>query len=92
MKIARHGCPVCGFPDFEALDEAGCTTFEICPSCGCESGYEYQEEANDKHMARIRLNWLVKEKGRWWCSRQDPPPGWTAQGQMKAAGISIPTL
>lgn len=91
MKIAAKGCPVCGFPDIDALDDAGCTTFEICPACGCESGYEYQAEVRDDHLAAIRRRWLFEEKGRWWCSLKSPPPNWSAAEQMRKAGIAIPS-
>jgi hypothetical protein len=90
MKIAPKGCPICGFPDFGALDEAGCNTFEICPACGCESGYEYQDEVTDEHFVSIRRHWLYEKKGRWWSELDASPPGWNAEEQMKKAGIPIP--
>lgn len=90
MKIAAKGCPICGFSDFGALDDAGCNTFEICPACGCESGYAYQDEVSDYHFTAMRRHWLFEEKGRWWCTLHAPPAGWSAEGQMRLAGISVP--
>jgi hypothetical protein len=37
----KHTCPVCAYPDLggPAYDDTGCPTFEICPCCGVEFGY-----------------------------------------------------
>jgi hypothetical protein len=83
-------CPVCGFPQFTPYDEFGAATYEICPSCGCEAGNEYDHRTNESHYRYLRKHWLHGEKGRWWCSFEKPPEDWNHLDQMKNAGIEIP--
>lgn len=90
MKTPERGCPVCGYPDFVALDN-GSTNFEICPACGCQSGYTFDEETRDGHLEDVRRHWLYNEGGKWWSSSDPMPPGWDPIAQMLAAGIPIPT-
>jgi hypothetical protein len=90
IRVAARGCPVCGFPDFDALDGRS-TTFEICPSCGVESGYAYQEEIEEEHLLRLRRHWFIEEEGRWWSSNSEPPEGWNPHTQLLNAGLSIPS-
>jgi len=45
-NMNNEGCPICGYKEITVLDEYGCTTFEICDSCGCEAGYEYDLKSN----------------------------------------------
>ena len=92
MKIATHGCPICGYQQFVALEDNGSPSDEICPSCGSQSGYTYFSEVSDEHLENVRSDWVHKEKGKWWSSRVAPPPGWTAESQMRRAGIAIPKL
>jgi len=89
MKIQAHGCPVCGFPDFIAL-EGHSPSDEICPSCGAQSGYTYFEEVAAEHLESVRYDWLHKEGGRWWSKNRSAPQGWSAESQLKNAGIAIP--
>lgn len=91
VKVPRHGCPVCGFPDFDALDEFDCANFAICPCCGAESGYEYGAEAEEIHLRRLRWDWFVQRGGHWWGRTRKPPVGWDARAQLERAGFSIPT-
>ena len=87
MSVNKHGCPVCGFPEFEALDESGCVTYDICPSCGCEAGCEYEKDANQERLRQLRDTWLNEKKGAWWNSRMPPPPSWSPLQQLRAAGL-----
>lgn len=89
IKIAHHRCPICGFPDFEAL-ENGLVTYEICPSCGAESGDEYNAEEDDFRLAHFRQKWFIQKKGTWWSTVQKPPNGWDARAQLIRAGFEIP--
>lgn len=91
MQIAPRGCPVCGFPDFEALDHDGYTTFEICPSCGTESGYDYDAEVSDEHLMNLRRHWFFKKAGAWWSSHHAKPMGWDARDQLVQAQLAIPS-
>ncbi len=87
MIIKSHGCPVCGFSEFEALDESGCTTFEICPACGCESGCDYGKEEKEERLKELRQDWVLKRKAAWWSSHTKPPHDWDPKRQLDAAGL-----
>jgi hypothetical protein len=78
----RFTCLVCGFPELEEppYDETGTATFEICPCCGIEFGYQ---DAKRSH-AELREEW-IKAGMKWWY--QDPPPGWDAKAQLRKAGL-----
>ncbi|MGO4128407.1 hypothetical protein AB4Z01_28705 [Inquilinus sp. YAF38] len=71
-------CPVCGFPGLDEAprDEHGCASFEICPCCGIEFGYE---DAMTSH-SELRARWIAGGK-RWW-SYKGPPPDWDADTQL----------
>jgi len=79
-----NACPVCGFADLAQLpyDPEGCASFEICPSCGTEFGYDDAK----KSYAELRRRWLAA--GAPWSSRATaPPPTWDAMEQLRAAGL-----
>jgi hypothetical protein len=79
------GCPICGFPDVDAYDEHGYATFEICPCCGIEFGYEDAAPSHSGRRARwieLRAQWIAGGK-RWWSERErERPPGWDADAQL----------
>ena len=91
VRISSRGCPVCGYPDFDALDEHGFTTFEICPCCGVESGYGYDADVDAEHLQRLRRHWFVAEGGRWWDTITPAPVGWDARAQLERAGLHVET-
>ena len=73
-------CPVCGWSKLEepAYDETKSSSFEICPSCGTEFGYQ---DANKTH-AELRKEWI--EKGMsWWSNTTEKPADWNPQEQLK---------
>ncbi|NRA88876.1 MAG: hypothetical protein HRU28_16150 [Rhizobiales bacterium] len=67
------GCSVCGYQGITVLDEFGCTTFEICKICNCESGYEYSSDATAQELLGIRCAWL----------KQKPPQQKQFRGKQK---------
>lgn len=78
-------CPVCGFDGLGAphRDRLGCASFDICPCCGTEFGYD---DASRSH-ADLRRAW--RQGGARWRSRSSPPPaGWNPAEQMKRAGFA----
>ncbi len=80
----EHTCPVCGYASLAEPphDETGGASFEICPSCGTEFGYD---DASKSH-AELRKLWLAA--GAPWRSRATaPPPDWSAIEQLRAAGL-----
>ena len=89
IRVSSHGCPVCGYPDFDALDEFGCTTFDICPCCGVESGHGYGADVDSEHLLHLRRHWLVEERGRWWSTISHAPTGWDARAQLERAGLYV---
>ena len=82
-----EGCPVCGYPDFSALDSFGCTTFEICDCCGCESGLEYQSDASYEHLLELRKDWLFVAPKHWWGREVDKPESFNLIVQLKLSKL-----
>lgn len=79
-----YTCPVCGFPGLSEppYDAHGCASFEICPSCGTEFGYD---DATRCH-ADLRKSWVAAGMP-WWSKAIQPPQDWDAQGQLRKAGL-----
>ena len=71
-------CPVCGY---DGLDEPayanGCASFEICPSCGTQFGYEDVSRSHEE----LRQAWI--ESGcQWWSKNAPRPAGWDPTLQL----------
>ena len=88
--MKRVGCPVCGYPGLEVLDEHGCTTFEICECCGAESGYTFDSNATEERLSALRKEWLYGRSAKWWSSVTKPHAGWNPLAQLQATGLGIP--
>jgi hypothetical protein len=75
-------CPVCGYEhlDSAAFDDQGSASFELCPCCGTEFGYD---DASTTH-AELRERWL-SAGARWHSGSVIPPLGWDANSQVRAA-------
>ncbi|MGO1080013.1 hypothetical protein [Inquilinus sp. CA228] len=75
-------CPVCRFPGLEEApyDEHGCASFDICPCCGTQFGYD---DATTGH-SELRARWIAGGK-RWW-SEKGPPADWGAETQLAQIG------
>jgi hypothetical protein len=69
-------CPVCGWDRIEE-DPMG-RTFEICPCCGTEYGYQ---DAGRTH-AELRQDW-IEDGMAWWSCVRAAPDGWNPQEQLK---------
>lgn len=80
-------CPVCGYPNLSepAYDESGCASFEICPSCGTEFGYD---DVN-KSLETLREEWLGRG-APWWSRDRCPPAGWSGAKQLEESGLPNP--
>lgn len=78
-------CPVCGYlmaaPPY---DEHCCATFEICPCCGTEFGYD---DSAASHQV-LRETW-IKRGMPWWSRHQIPVDGWDPKIQLADAGFEI---
>nr|WP_314499692.1 hypothetical protein [uncultured Chryseobacterium sp.] len=71
--MKEHNCRVCGlYIDDAPWGENGdCPTYEICPCCGVEFGYEdYTIESTKMY----REKWL--EKGAKWFDKSEKPEVW----------------
>jgi len=62
----KYICPICNYPD---LDEEPYCSYEICPRCWFEPGYEdggagleKDSEEREKKLQELRIKWL--ENGR----------------------------
>ncbi|MGF1788948.1 hypothetical protein L4D00_24530 [Photobacterium swingsii] len=89
--MKRFGCPICGYESIEVLDSFGDTTFEICDSCGGESGCDYDQFSTDEHLSKLRLNWLTFNNAQWWGDKSSKPADWDPLEQMAKAGINYET-
>ena len=73
-------CPVCGYGALKEApyDSSGSGSFEICPCCGFEFGYDDQSEG--KSHADYRKDWLAK--GAEWFMPQYKPKRWNLERQL----------
>jgi hypothetical protein len=74
-------CPVCGYSELQkpAYDRFGYPSFEICPCCGVEFGYQ---DARRSHES-LRAEWVAK--GTQWRFPEARPPGWDPLLQLQSA-------
>ncbi|MEP2827982.1 hypothetical protein [Parvibaculum sp.] len=81
--MTRHICPVCGYDGLAepAYDAGGCSSFEICPCCGIEFGYQ---DATTSHRV-LRHRWV--NQGMAW-SHGLPPAQWDPLKQLRDAGLA----
>ena len=82
--MTSYSCPVCGFAGLYAppYDEMGCASFDICPCCGTEFGYDDSKTSHSE----LRRRWIGA--GALWSNRTvNAPPAWDAIRQMRSAGL-----
>ncbi|WP_449387855.1 hypothetical protein [Chryseobacterium lineare] len=83
--MSEHNCRVCGLfiDDLPWGEDGKSPTYEICPCCGVEFGYEdYTVESTKKY----RKEWLIK--GAKWFDKSEQPEKWDKEQQFK----NIPAL
>ena len=80
----HYTCPVCGYQhlDEAAYDGFGCASYNICPCCGTEFGYDDSKIAH----AELRKRW-VSDGMQWWSKHQIKPDDWDPIKQPKEAGL-----
>ena len=75
-----HNCRVCGLyiEDKPWGEDGRCPTYEFCPCCGVEFGYQdYSLES----IREFRKNWL--EKDARWDDPKSKPSNWNLEKQMQ---------
>jgi len=80
MPNETYQCPVCGY---DALSDPAHNTFEICPCCGVQFGYDDFNTSHDE----LRRQWL-KKGAPWFNPAIKPPPGWDVYTQLRKAKLN----
>ena len=83
--------PVCGYDlRFRPWDEPR-PSFELCPSCSIQFGYDDAAGREDASVREaIYLEWRRKwiSAGMPWSSHaQEPPPNWEPRKQLLRTGV-----
>ena len=80
-----EACPVCRYegPDAAAYEEIGCPTYEICPCCGTQFGYDDFALTH----AELRARW-IEGGAKWWASRPAPAGGDPARQLARQGGAA----
>ena len=83
----KHVCPVCGWPELSEppRSESGGASFEICPSCGFEFGFDDDDRGITPDEARAR--WIAAGMN-WWSQSRPAPAGWDPARQLARARLS----
>jgi len=77
-------CPVCGFDGLSEppYNADGNGSYEICPSCGFEFGYDDHSEGVSHD--EFRASWLAA--GAEWFDPDQRPDGWDLRAQLARIG------
>jgi hypothetical protein len=76
---AQHLCPACGFDLWFAPWNEGAPSYEICPSCGIQFGYDDAAGGRESERAAIYTSWRARwtQDGMpWFSAGQRPPADW----------------
>jgi len=73
-------CPVCGYPGLAEppYGEDGAGSYEICPSCGFEFGFDDDSEGTSPEQHRRA--WLAR--GAPWFDPEAKPDDWDLEAQL----------
>jgi hypothetical protein len=89
----EYQCPVCGYIGFDEPPWASdvSPSYDICPSCGTEFGYQDFGQNELERRARwqtLRQEWIGR--GMPWSSSVDPKPAeWDPIKQLRGIDIEI---
>jgi transcription initiation factor IIE alpha subunit len=74
-------CPVCGYTGLyeQPYDKNGCASYEICPCCGFEFGYDDNDQG--KTFKQYREKWILN--GASWFNEKRKPEKWNLKEQLK---------
>jgi rubredoxin len=93
VSKGEYRCPICGFVGFDEppWDESGSPSYDICPSCGVEFGYDdfrQDDTGRQQRWRELRQEWITR--GMNWTSTVHPQPqGWNAKEQLRGIEIEI---
>lgn len=95
MNILKYICPVCGYSDLDSppFDEFGAPSFNICPCCKVEFGYEDAAQNMSQLISRhkiLRSDWISKGMP-WWTEYSQPPDNWDPVKQLENLKYVLPS-
>ena len=75
-----YKCPICGYIglDEQPYDENRCASYEICPCCGFEFGFDDGDQRNT--FEQYRAKWI--SSGAQWFSPKKQPKNWNLEEQL----------
>jgi hypothetical protein len=88
--MTTYMCPVCGYDGLQEPpydEKTGDPSFNICPCCGCEYGYD---DATDVAKEKFLKKWI--NGGAVWFNPDLKPPDWNLKSQIKGIGLDIDLL
>jgi hypothetical protein len=76
-----HTCPVCGWPELAEPPRSptGSASYEICPCCGFEFGFD--DDARGETYDQARARWIADGQ-RWWSTSRPAPENWNPSHQL----------
>ncbi len=79
----KYTCPVCGWPELQESPRSptGAASFELCPCCGFEFGYDDDDQGVTYEEARAR--WIAGGM-KWWSTTRSAPEDWDPVKQITA--------
>jgi len=80
MNKKQYMCPVCGFGELKDLpyDRHNAPSYEICPCCGFEFGFDSVN--NQIAFTDFRQRWI--KNGAHWFMPKLKPKGWDFKKQL----------
>ncbi len=79
--MVKYTCHVCGYPDLLEPpwgEDGQSSSFDICPCCGVEFGYE---DATETALLKYRQQWIFSN-GKWRESDLKPSD-WDMKEQLR---------
>lgn len=85
--MKKYTCHVCGYPELSDPpwgDDGKSSSFDICPCCGVEYGYE---DAREAAMLKFRQQWIAS--GGKWFNERLKPRDWDMKKQLLNIQINL---
>ncbi len=86
---SKFMCPVCGWVELKKPPRSETTggSYEICPCCGFQFGYDDEDQGISDEEWRRR--WIAKGMP-WFARTRLPPPGWDPLEQLRRLSSANP--